>query len=142
MAASHIFEFRVTDRPQDWLTVIAPGCTLERVTADLREQFRERLIAVRPSGQPAAPIDPRGVIETSGPGSPPGPAPSLNRHRWERLERHRYRCRKCGMTRINYVHPDTHEWQSAFALPGQRPAHATKVPPCPTGLAIDLGAAA
>jgi hypothetical protein len=42
-----VFEFRLSDDPAAWCVMIAPGCTLEGVTQDLRDRYGERLLAVR-----------------------------------------------------------------------------------------------
>ena len=45
----HVYRYRVTDRPQDWLTLIAPGCDLEEARQSLLWQFgADRLIEVHP----------------------------------------------------------------------------------------------
>jgi hypothetical protein len=49
----HVYRYRVTDRPQDWLTLIAPGCDLEEARQSLLWQFGpDRLIEVRPQTIP------------------------------------------------------------------------------------------
>jgi hypothetical protein len=49
--ALRVFEYQITDNPGSWLTMIAPGCTLEEAAGSLRVRYRERLLAVKPRGE-------------------------------------------------------------------------------------------
>lgn len=47
--ATRVYRYRVTDHPNDWLTLIAPGCDLEEARAELQWRFgAARLLAVEP----------------------------------------------------------------------------------------------
>jgi hypothetical protein len=48
--AMRVYRYRVTDKPHDWLVMIAPGCDLEEARRILIGRFGEtRLIDVRES---------------------------------------------------------------------------------------------
>lgn len=42
-----VFHYRITDKPDSWLMMIAPGCQLTEVRRSLKSRFRERLIEVK-----------------------------------------------------------------------------------------------
>ncbi len=47
-AAMRVFRFRLTDRPDTWMTMLAPGCALDQARHDLVLRFgAERVIEVR-----------------------------------------------------------------------------------------------
>ena len=51
--ALRVYRYRVTDRPTEWLTLIAPGCDLDEARQTLIQRFgAERVIEVVP--QPRA----------------------------------------------------------------------------------------
>jgi hypothetical protein len=59
--SNHIFAYAVTDKPNVWLTIIAPDATLEDVHATLLAQFGDRLLGVREhagDADHAVPADP------------------------------------------------------------------------------------
>jgi hypothetical protein len=45
-SALRVHRYRMTDKPDIWLTMIAPGCSLEDAARDLRGRFGERLLEV------------------------------------------------------------------------------------------------
>jgi hypothetical protein len=45
--SNHIFAYSVIDKPDIWLTVIAPDATLKDVHATLLQQFGDRLVGMR-----------------------------------------------------------------------------------------------
>lgn len=53
------------------------------------------------------------------------------RHRWDKIETHRYVCQRCGMEKRNQVDPDTEAWEQVFQAPGEPPRKSKRVPPCP-----------
>lgn len=136
-SVGHVFGYQVTDRPGVWLRVIAPGVDIQTLRAQLAAQFPGRLVAVRNEADPAA------VIATAGGGgrSTPGTAPvrerPRGRHRWDRLDVHHYRCRLCQVERRNWIDPDTWQWFSTYAAPGQPPRRSTHTPPCAAGVRAD-----
>jgi len=42
--ALRVFQYRLTDNPDAWLVMIAPGCNLGEVQENLRQRFGKRLI--------------------------------------------------------------------------------------------------
>ena len=44
--ALRVFQYRLTDNPDAWLVMIAPGCDLDEATEGLRARFGKRLIDV------------------------------------------------------------------------------------------------
>jgi hypothetical protein len=46
-AAMRVFRYRVTDKPDVWLTLICPGCDPAEARRHLELQFRDRLLDVR-----------------------------------------------------------------------------------------------
>ncbi len=42
-----VFEYRLTDNPVRWLTLLAPGCDLAEAERSLRDRFGERFVSVR-----------------------------------------------------------------------------------------------
>ena len=45
--ALRVFEYRLTDNPDAWLVLIAPGCDLDEASESLRVRFEKRLIDVK-----------------------------------------------------------------------------------------------
>ena len=45
--ALRVFQYRLTDNPDSWLVLIAPGCDLIEATESLRGRFGTRLIEAR-----------------------------------------------------------------------------------------------
>lgn len=45
--ALRVFEYRLTDNPDSWLVLIAPGCDLDEARESLRERFGNRLLDTR-----------------------------------------------------------------------------------------------
>ena len=45
--ALRVFEYKLTDNPDAWLVLIAPGCDLEETRENLRGRFGSRLLDVR-----------------------------------------------------------------------------------------------
>jgi hypothetical protein len=43
-----VFHYRLTDKPETWLVLIAPGCELDEARRSVRNQFgTERVLEVR-----------------------------------------------------------------------------------------------
>jgi hypothetical protein len=49
-----VFEYRLTDNPDTWLVLIAPGCDLAEAQRNLRARFGGRLIDARKHNHAAA----------------------------------------------------------------------------------------
>ena len=45
--ALRVFEYRLTDNPDAWLVLIAPGCDLDEARGSLQVRFEKRLIDVK-----------------------------------------------------------------------------------------------
>lgn len=135
--AGHIFGYQVTDRPGVWLRVIAPADDLQSLRVALEAQFRGRLLAVRNEADPAAVIVISGDASATRAVPAPVRAAPRPRHRWERVEVHRYRCRLCQIERRNWLDPDTWQWFTTFAAPGQPPRRSLQTPPCAAGVRHD-----
>jgi hypothetical protein len=45
--ALRVFEYKLTDNPDAWLVLIAPGCNLEEARESLRMRFGSRLLDLR-----------------------------------------------------------------------------------------------
>lgn len=45
-AAMRVYQYRITDKPTSWLTLIAPGCDLDEARRLLARRFHSRLIEV------------------------------------------------------------------------------------------------
>ncbi|NCA72316.1 MAG: hypothetical protein EOM91_20035, partial [Sphingobacteriia bacterium] len=47
-SAMRVYQYRLTDRPDAWLTMLAPGCDLDQARRDLALRFgAERVIEIR-----------------------------------------------------------------------------------------------
>jgi hypothetical protein len=45
--ALQVFKYRITDSPDSWLVLIAPGCDLDDARESLRRRFGSRLVDVQ-----------------------------------------------------------------------------------------------
>ena len=45
--ALRVYEYKLTDNPDAWLVLIAPGCDLEETRENLRGRFGSRLLDIR-----------------------------------------------------------------------------------------------
>jgi hypothetical protein len=45
--ALRVFEYRLTENPDSWLVLIAPGCDLDEARESLRQRFGNRLLDTR-----------------------------------------------------------------------------------------------
>lgn len=135
--AGHIFGYQVSDRPGVWLRVIAPADDLQSLRTALEAKFRGRLLAVRNEADRAAVILISGDASCTGAAPAPVRVAARPRHRWERVEVHRYRCIRCQMERRNWLDQDTFSWFTTFAAPGQPPRRCQQTPPCAAGVRHD-----
>lgn len=128
----HVFAYQVTDRPGVWLRVIAPMDTTATLRDALLEKFAGRLLAVRNESDPTAVLRIGGAPEVQPSPTPPAasPRPADQRHRWDRLAVHHYRCRHCQIERRHWIDPDTHGWFATFTRPGAQPRRLAHTPPC------------
>ena len=44
---SHVYHYRLTDNPEAWLVMLAPGCDMEEARRVLDLQYPGRVLAVR-----------------------------------------------------------------------------------------------
>lgn len=52
-SACRVFEYRLGDNPEVWLTMIAPDCELEETVEHLRLKFGDRFLEARPRENPS-----------------------------------------------------------------------------------------
>jgi len=119
-AGGSAYRYRLADSPKRWHTMIAPGCDLAAALHAVQWQFgAERVLEVVAVVAPSARTEHLTELAV-----PP------TRHRWEKTSVHRYRCRRCGIIKRNWIDPQTLGWFQTYQRAGERPFRSERTPAC------------